>query len=352
MNGAITVTTTNVSQHRTEIGAWIRTYIKPVLLAINALVLLILIYSTISWMIFEIGTQRLLAKAEQIEKQQPSGPSLSAKRTLLAAESQRPAPRKEKAESRSGGTLSSGTVTALLQAATSGSLLSGEMSATTSTTETLHSGGNGGSAPADNETISEDRSSPGRQAGKRLSPEEEKKKELFAKLERRALFGERKPTAPDPPRIQAIFGDMVLIGDHWLSVGETMSSYTVVQVDVNRVVLEDSEGERHGFGVISGELSAGLLGTSRTSRGSVAQASSRDKGRGKGSPKEKQTKGKKESSREEGKDKSQKKSKGNRDSVTPSSPPDGNPDRPPKAPKSVPGKMSGGGGKSSKGKRR
>ncbi|KPL08784.1 hypothetical protein AMJ85_07935, partial [candidate division BRC1 bacterium SM23_51] len=46
---------------------WLRANLKTILLALNALVLVVLLYSVISWTFFEIRTRRLLATAAEIK---------------------------------------------------------------------------------------------------------------------------------------------------------------------------------------------------------------------------------------------------------------------------------------------
>jgi len=88
------------------------------------------------------------------------------------------------------------------------------------------------------------------------SPEDAKKKERLAQLEQRALFGEPKPTVPQP-RVEAIIGDSALINGQWLARGGKTGDYTVVDMETDKVTMTDREGRRHDFALVAGDGSGG-----------------------------------------------------------------------------------------------
>jgi hypothetical protein len=83
-------------------------------------------------------------------------------------------------------------------------------------------------------------------------PEDEKKREMFAKLEKRALFGEPRP-APIQPQLEAVLGGSALINGQWLTVGGKMGDWTVVEVGTDRVAMKDADGKRRDFALMFGE---------------------------------------------------------------------------------------------------
>jgi len=84
------------------------------------------------------------------------------------------------------------------------------------------------------------------------SPEEEKKREMFAKLEKRALFGEPRPM-PMQPYLEATLGISALVNGQWVKVGERVGEFRVLEVVTNKVVLEDGEGKRRDVAMIVSE---------------------------------------------------------------------------------------------------
>ena len=92
--------------------------------------------------------------------------------------------------------------------------------------------------------------------GNPSDPEQAKRKEMLARLEQRALFGEPKPTL-QRPRVEAILGDAALINGLWLSRGGKTDDYTLADIGVDTVTMDDREGRRQDYGLASAENTSG-----------------------------------------------------------------------------------------------
>jgi len=191
MNGTINGGMNGTVQRTQDVPLWLRDHVNLFLLGLITLTLVSLFYFVGSWVIFEIRTRPLLARAN------PVGKPAQLNESPGENPGQNPA-RADKAEN-----------------------------------------------PPD--------------------PEEAKRKERFAQLEQRALFGEPKP-AVQRPRIEAILGNSALINGQWLSAGGKTDDYTVVSVEVGKVTMADREGRRHDFALEFGENDEGPAGSDSQKR--------------------------------------------------------------------------------------
>jgi len=80
-------------------------------------------------------------------------------------------------------------------------------------------------------------------------PEDPKKRERFAKLEKRSLFGEPRPPVMQP-QVEAVLGAAALVGGQWLTVGGKMGEWKVVEIGTDKIVMEDAAGKRQDFMVM------------------------------------------------------------------------------------------------------
>jgi len=88
-----------------------------------------------------------------------------------------------------------------------------------------------------------------RMGGPMGGPEDEKKREMFAKLEKRGLFGEPRPAAMQP-QVEAILGDAALVSGQWLTVGGKMGEWKVVEIGTDKIAMEDATGKQQDFRVM------------------------------------------------------------------------------------------------------
>ena len=88
-----------------------------------------------------------------------------------------------------------------------------------------------------------------RMGGPMGGPEDEKKREMFAKLEKRGLFGEPRPAAMQP-QVEAILGDAALVSGQWLTVGGKMGEWKVVEIGTDKIAMEDAAGKQQDFRVM------------------------------------------------------------------------------------------------------
>lgn len=88
-------------------------------------------------------------------------------------------------------------------------------------------------------------------------PEDPKKKEMFDKLAKRALFGGSRPAGPREPQLAAILGDSALINGKWLKVGEKFGESKVLEIATNKIVIEGPEGKRRELMVVAAGGSPG-----------------------------------------------------------------------------------------------
>lgn len=123
-----------------------------------------------------------------------------------------------------------------------------------------------GSAAAQNRPAAPPRPAP---TAPPSSPSSEQWREQLAQLEKRALFGDPLPPAPQP-KVEAIFGNSALINGQWLGVEEKAGEYTILEVGVDHVLMADAEGNCREFGVTGGE-SGGSSGSPQTLEGGMAQ---------------------------------------------------------------------------------
>lgn len=84
---------------------------------------------------------------------------------------------------------------------------------------------------------------PGGEGGSRGGSEDPQKRELYAKLERRGLFGEPRPEVRFP-QLDAILWGSALINGQWMKVGDRAGEYRVVDIQVSKVIVEDGDGKR------------------------------------------------------------------------------------------------------------
>jgi len=111
-------------------------------------------------------------------------------------------------------------------------------------------------------------------------PEDEKKREMFAKLERRGLFGEPRPMAMRP-QLEAVLGGSAQISGQWVTVGQRWNESKVVEIGTDRVVLEDSDGKRHDVVMMFGEGGPGrMMGEMGRFSGTSGTAMARSDGMG------------------------------------------------------------------------
>jgi len=231
--------------------SWIRANVKTLLLAADGLLVLVLLYMFISQAVFEVRTRALLAKTADLGRKpdrpspalvqrppvgRPPVPMASGRHGPAASTSSLRA-----ADSRS--SVTSGPATARGDARTTGSV----------STDTSPTSGSRPSTP----------SVPGRFArgfrprGRRFPPpgrphssrsggaDDVKKREAFALLEKRALFGGSRPPGKRPPQLEAILGDAALVNGKWVKVGDRIGEEKIVEIATEKIVIEDAEGKRH-----------------------------------------------------------------------------------------------------------
>ncbi len=142
----------------------------------------------------------------------------------------------------------------------------------------------GSSGSADNRSSRSGRSDSRKSSG---SSEEDKRREMFDKLEKRALFGEPRPQ-PVQPQLEAVFIDRAMINGQWVKVGERFHEWKVTEIGTDRVSLEDNEGNRRelamhyggeggggGFGPPSGfSRGFGPVGSGESRSGPMASIAS------------------------------------------------------------------------------
>ncbi|MCX8036840.1 MAG: hypothetical protein N3D11_07270 [Candidatus Sumerlaeia bacterium] len=111
----------------------------------------------------------------------------------------------------------------------------------------------GSSGSADNRSSRSGRSDSRKSSG---SSEEDKRREMLDKLEKRALFGEPRPQ-PVQPQLEAVFIDRAMISGQWVKVGERFHEWKVAEIGTDRVSLEDNEGNRRELTMHYGDEGGG-----------------------------------------------------------------------------------------------
>jgi len=98
-----------------------------------------------------------------------------------------------------------------------------------------------------------------KQGEKTANAEEEKKKEIYSRLEKRALFGEPRPQVIQP-MVEAILGESALVNGQWLKVGGQMGDSKVVEIGTDKIVMENPAGKRQEYALMLTEGGGGPPG--------------------------------------------------------------------------------------------
>ncbi|MCX8038059.1 MAG: hypothetical protein N3D11_13600 [Candidatus Sumerlaeia bacterium] len=164
-----------------EAIAWMRRNGKTLLLGVDVLLLLAFVFLVASWMVFKARSASLLTMAEQIQS---------------GARENTPS-----GDRRGAATPSTASATGK----------SSERTAPRGKT----SGGDG---------------------------EDVGRTEQLVRLERRALFGEPRPSV-HVPQVEAIFGNAAMLDGRWVERGGKAGEFTLVDLKPDRVVVADAEGD-------------------------------------------------------------------------------------------------------------
>ncbi len=183
-----------------EVVAWLHRNGKTILLALDALLVLAFVFLVASWMVFKVRSASLLTMADQIGSSAREERPADTKRTAVGAEAGNP---------RQG--------------------LANDSSAQTTTSTLSDAGGFA-------ERARSDRMSHGG------GSEDAKRAEQFARLERRALFGEPRLSV-HIPQVEAIFGDAAMLDGRWVERGGKAGEFTLVDLKPDRVVVADADGD-------------------------------------------------------------------------------------------------------------
>jgi hypothetical protein len=210
----------DVAPDRTSGHLWLRDNLNLILLAANALIVVFLGYTVVSWTVFEIRMTSLLALAERAQDQIRQEKSSEKRRPVTAG--------------------TAGWRFSLLPGASAQRAQEG----TTVLSAAGEQAASGMLSPAGAQAAAPETKADS-------DPREKGRKEVVAKLERRRLFGEP-PPAIHVPRIEAILGDSALIDGQWLARGGKTGDFTLVGIETNSVAMEDDEGNDRSFPLLFG----------------------------------------------------------------------------------------------------